>query len=196
MNTAGPNSFLDRPPYIYFWRPLYRRIVLPFVHPLLAWMRNYFLGHLSTRLDRLDAHIAALNTSQTALAGRFESRYLDSLGQWSEMEHMILSSVRMLDSDVQKQSARIDELLKQLTALQTLLRQESVELASFHTKAVEQAVAQSRAIQQEQSEFTQRCLSQNRDTWDKIEELLLILLAQHEPAHFHAPQRSSAVSSE
>src|SRR3954447_17006422 len=169
MKAGGPNSFLDRPPYIYFWRPLYRRIVLPFVHPLLAWMRNYFFCHLSARLDRLDVQIPSLHTAQTALAGRFESRYLDSLGQWSEMEHIILSSVRMLDLDVQKQSARIDELLKQVTALQTSLHQESLEFASVHTKAIEEAVAQFRAIQQQQNEFAQRCLSHNRDTWDKIE---------------------------
>jgi hypothetical protein len=69
--------FLDRRPFLYLWRPVYRVIFGGIVWPFLGRMKEFFTGESSGDLAEILAQIAAVQTAQ----GRLE-RDLELLAHW------------------------------------------------------------------------------------------------------------------
>jgi hypothetical protein len=168
-----PQLFLDRPPMLYIWRPFYRYVMVPLILPLLSSVRAYFTapcehhGHsLHTQLEELrdemakiQAKLDNLGAHTPAIIGKIESTYLDSLGQWSAMEHLITSSLRLSDRAAAKRGGTLERIESRHGALE---------------QSLEECVAQQRAIKAQLS--IQQLDEQNN--WREMESLVMSLLAQ------------------
>jgi len=167
--TARPQMFLDRPPVLYIWRPFYRHIVVPVILPFLSLFRAYFTApcdDLRVQLEELRHEMAQINTKLdmlggqgSTIVGKIETTYLDSLGQWSAMEHLITSSLRLSDRSAAKRA----DTLQRIDSRQSALLQ-AVERCLAEQKVLDVQLAGQRSDQQ--------------NTWREMEGLILSLLAQ------------------
>ena len=171
--TDRPQMFLDRPPILYIWRPFYRYVFTPVILPLLSSLRAYFtapcehrgdtlqtqIEDLRYELDQIHTKLDNLGGQAPAVIGKLESTYLDSLGQWSAMEHLITSSLRLSDRAAAKRAGTLERIESRHGMLE---------------QSLEECLAQQRAIQAQLS--GQQTDQQNN--WREMESLVMSLLAQ------------------
>jgi hypothetical protein len=130
MSTSTPNTFLDRPPVLYVWRPFYRRIVTPLILPVLGALRAYFSAPFERRTAALEQELALLRSEvaqarstleaiHAAIPGihnKVDETYLDSLRQWSALEHVVVSSLRLADRSAVKRYDLLNDVAKEQRA--------------------------------------------------------------------------------
>ena len=171
--TDRPQVFLDRPPVLYIWRPFYRYVMTPVILPVLSVIRAFFTAPferrgdaLQTQIEELRYEMAQINTRLDALGRqtpaileKIEATYLDSLGQWSAMEHLITSSLRLADRAAAQRAGVLDRIDSHQGSL---------------AKTVEQCLGQQGVLESQLSSLR----TDQQNNWREMEGLILSMLAQ------------------
>jgi len=89
--------FLDEKPFIYLWRPLYRRLLVPYVYPVLNRAGNPAVVDFRNEIDRLQEQNRTLQKQLTdldnlirQLIARSSQLEDDLRSQWLSTEQLIL----------------------------------------------------------------------------------------------------------
>jgi septal ring factor EnvC (AmiA/AmiB activator) len=102
--------FLDRKPFLYLWRPVYRVIFGGIVRPWLGRMKEFFTAESSADLAEISAKIRVVQTAQQ----RFE-RDLElmahRLGRLEGQSQNAAGSLSAIRADLEDQSQRMVGIL-------------------------------------------------------------------------------------
>jgi hypothetical protein len=110
-------------------------------------------------MAQIQAKLDNLGGQTPAIIGKIDSTYLDSLGQWSAMEYLITSSLRLSDRAAAKRGGTLERIESRHGALE---------------QSLEECLAQQRAIKAQLSDQ----LIDQQNNWREMESLVMSLLAQ------------------
>jgi hypothetical protein len=174
MNCQSPGSFLDHPPFIWFWAPFYKRIFTPYIKPVL---RGLF-GHSAAEMQQLRGELAHVHARMDQLSAelhripeKIDSVHLNSLGQWSMMERSVMSALQGIDQNVSRQVYHLEQVR---THSAELLRKLPESAADQHKRLEDLLTGRFQVLIKEM----QLQEAEREALWKEVEQLILSLVAQ------------------
>ena len=116
--------FLDRKPFVYLWRPVYRLVFGGVIWPFLGRIKAFFLAETGRQLEGIEARLAILETEQRA-------RFDKLSGVVEALEQKLLPGIEGGFAALEaEQRARFEKLSGTAEALQQRLERLQAELDS------------------------------------------------------------------
>jgi hypothetical protein len=156
MNSQSRGCFLDRPPFIRYWAPFYKRIFAPYIRPVLVGIAEFFTGkhsaaelkrlqgeftqvyarieQLSAELRRIPEKIEQLSAELRRIPEKVDSVYLNSLDNWGMMERSVTSSLRIIDKNVSREVYHLEQVRASHTELSKKLAEATQLLDLLHSR--------------------------------------------------------------
>jgi ABC-type transporter Mla subunit MlaD len=163
--------FLDREPYIRFWRPTYR-VIGPSIRRVKALFAALVPGRTAKIMGQVAASVAATEQQLASLQA-----LVVKLSAAQERLSPILGQVAGTVAATKQQLAEMhNQTAKQLAGLQALVTQLSAEQERI-SPILGQVAATVAATEQQLAEKHNQLRAQNSAQWEAIEHLLVSFMA-------------------
>ncbi|MBZ5723450.1 MAG: hypothetical protein LAP87_00495 [Acidobacteriia bacterium] len=166
--------FLDRKPFVYLWRPVYRLVFGGVIWPFLGRIKAFFLAETGRQLEGIEARLAILETEQRA-------RFDKLSGVVEALEQKLLPGIEGGFAALEaEQRARFDKLSGVVEALeQKLLPGIEGGFAALEAEQrarFEKLSGTAEALQQRLERLQAELDSSQADRWNAIEQLLIAVM--------------------